>query len=313
MSADAGAQPAAPPPAVRTRLVAAADTREHRFWVGLACAVVLHAAVIASAVRSLPRQMGEATGRPDGISVDLVDAADLTSKNTFAEDGGAPGAPKTPPPTKAAPAEPPPPIPEQPPAAKVIPAPPVPETAEPANPREQAKATKEPVDKQAPELAPPTERSETSKLDEPPAQATPPRKQQPAPQPPQQAQPKPLPQQKLSLQLDLSQPQFAPGDRGAAVQRPAGVTRSGENDEFGRGVIRALRKTIPSSNVTGRVTVRFLLSETGNLVEVRLVGGTGDPVLSQNVVFAVKQSSFPIPPGSSTVIDRTFLVTYVYH
>ena len=285
-------------------MAAAVDTREHRFWVGLACAALLHAALIASAVRSLPRQMGEATGRPDGISVDLVDAADLRSKNTFAEDGGAPGAQKTPPPTP--PAEPPRPVPAQPPAAKVIPAPPA--TAEPApdTAREQAKALPEPVDKRAPELAPPPERRETSKLEEPKAA---PKKQQ---EPPQQAQPKPQPQQKQALQLDLT-PQFAPGDRGAAVQRPAGVTRSGENDEFGRGVIRALRKTIPSSNVTGRVTVRFLLSDTGNLVEVRLVGGSGDPVLSQNVVFAVKQSSFPIPPGGSTVIDRTFLVTYVYH
>jgi hypothetical protein len=35
--------------------------------------------------------------------------------------------------------------------------------------------------------------------------------------------------------------------------------------------------------------------------------------LPQNVVFAVKQSNFPIPPTGSTVSDRTFLVTYVYN
>lgn len=292
-------------------MAAVIEAQERNFWVGLACAVVLHAALIASAIRSLPRQMGETTGQPDGISVDLVDASDLGIKNTFAEDSGAPGAkPKMPPPTP--PAEPPRPAPEQP-AAKVIPDPPTPATAEPMQPptpSKQAKALPEPIDKQALELAPPPERSEAFKLEEPPARPAPPKKQPPPQQPQQEAQPKP--QQKQSLQLDLT-PQFAPGDRGAAVQRPAGVTRSGENDEFGRGVIRALRKTIPSSSVLGRVTVRFLLSETGNLVEVRLVGGTGDPVLSQNVVFAVKQSSFPIPPGGSTVIDRTFLVTYVYH
>ena len=34
--------------------------------------------------------------------------------------------------------------------------------------------------------------------------------------------------------------------------------------------------------------------------------------MDQNVVFAAKQSSFPIPPAGATVADRTFLVTYVY-
>src|SRR5207249_742393 len=106
----------------------------------------------------------------------------------------------------------------------------------------------------------------------------------------------------------------APSGRSAAVVRPPGVTRSGENDEFGRGVIRALKKTMPSSGgTTGRVTVRLLLSDTGNLTEVRLIRSAGDPILDQSVVFAVKQSSFPIPPAGSTLGDRTFLVTYVYN
>jgi len=70
--------------------------------------------------------------------------------------------------------------------------------------------------------------------------------------------------------------------------------------------------TMPGSTVLSQVTVRLLLSETGNLVEVRLVRSGGDPILDQNVVFAVKQSNFPIPPVGSTILDRTFMVTYVY-
>jgi TonB family protein len=120
-------------------------------------------------------------------------------------------------------------------------------------------------------------------------------------------------------QLDLSPPAhsanaLASPDRGAALARPADITRSGENDEFGRGVVRALRKTMPSlRDTTGRVTVRLLLSETGNLSEVQLVRSSGDSQLDQSVVFAVKQSSFPIPPNGSTRSDRTFLVTYIYN
>jgi hypothetical protein len=34
--------------------------------------------------------------------------------------------------------------------------------------------------------------------------------------------------------------------------------------------------------------------------------------MDQNVVFAAKQASFPIPPAGATTADRTFLVTYVY-
>jgi len=121
-------------------------------------------------------------------------------------------------------------------------------------------------------------------------------------------------------QLDLSPPAYSSNalitspNRGAALARPSDITRSGENDEFGRGVIRALRKTMPSlRDTTGRVTVRLFLSETGNLTEVQLVRSSGDSQLDQSVAFAVKQSSFPIPPNGSTRSDRTFLVTYIYN
>jgi protein TonB len=116
------------------------------------------------------------------------------------------------------------------------------------------------------------------------------------------------------MQLTMHNMPVAPGGRGAAVARPPGATRSGENDEFGRGVIRALRQTMPSPNgQLGRVTVKLLLSDTGNLAEVQLIRSAGAPGLDQSVVFAVKQSSFPIPPGGATLVDRTFLVTYIYN
>ena len=115
------------------------------------------------------------------------------------------------------------------------------------------------------------------------------------------------------LELSLPDSALAPAGRSAAFARPPNITRSGENDEFGRGVIRALRRTMPSSERLGQVTIRLFLSETGNLLEARLIRSGGDPIMDQNVVFAAKQSSFPIPPNGATVADRTFLVTYVYH
>ena len=116
--------------------------------------------------------------------------------------------------------------------------------------------------------------------------------------------------QLANLGLDLTMPGVSTP---SAVTRPASITRSGENDEFGRGVIRALRQTMPATNgTTGRVTVRIFFSEAGNLSDVHLVQSSGNPALDQQVVFAVRMSSFPIPPTASSLADRTFLVSYLY-
>ena len=116
--------------------------------------------------------------------------------------------------------------------------------------------------------------------------------------------------------MTVPTPAFSPAEsatgRNAGLSRPAGITRSGLNDEFGRGVISALRQTMPPNNRTAQATVRFVLSADGNLLEVELVRSSGDAVLDQNVVFAVKQANFPIPATNLTALDRQFRVTYVY-
>jgi periplasmic protein TonB len=123
-------------------------------------------------------------------------------------------------------------------------------------------------------------------------------------------------QKKKVADLDLSTQAIAPsfgGGGGAAFQRPPGITRSGLNDAFARAVIRALQQTMPQLNgALGRVTVRILLSESGNVVDVKLLNGAKDPSLNQDVVFAARQTSYPIPPAGSNLADRTFMVTYIY-
>ena len=62
---------------------AAPNTQERTFfWLGLTCAAALHAALIFGVASSLPRHMGERDGSLDGISVDLVDEADVFNKTT---------------------------------------------------------------------------------------------------------------------------------------------------------------------------------------------------------------------------------------
>lgn len=256
---------------------------KHGFRLGLIGAVVSHALLIAlfvGASQQSLRRMGETSGSLDGISVVLVDEADFKSRNTVPLEG-------TMPPGDAS-------------------------TATPA--REAAKPAPQPAERtteQQKQLATSLAKETPDLLAVPDLTGRPP--ERPAER--RDARPQQQPQQRPEPSPKQSKPESPtiPGEKYASFARPAGITRSGENDDFGRGVIRALRQTMPQLRSSrGRVTIRFLLSETGNLVEVRVVASTGDAALTQSVVFASKQSSFPIPPRGSTVIDRTFLVTYIY-
>jgi TonB family protein len=97
-----------------------------------------------------------------------------------------------------------------------------------------------------------------------------------------------------------------------AVGRPPNITRSPENDEFGRGVVRAMRRTMPASSKTGRMTIRLSLDEKGKLHEIQVVRSQSDAQLEKMLLNAAKETSFPTPPLGSTIADRTFLVTYIY-
>ena len=276
MGADTIARAAKRLPMAPRRRPAVLKAESRKFWIGVTFAAVLHAALIIGIARSSDRRVGEPEGSASGISVELVDAADFLSRSTVQSPSD---------PSLAGP-------------GSIVSPPPRP-AAEPSPARAPEPQTA---------AAPPIEVEKPSPLSPP----TPTVKEKTPP--PAKAKPKPPPEPSPPLQLDLPGAMIAPGGRSAAVMRPPGVTRSGENDEFGRGVIRALRQTMPTpSGALGRVTIRLFLSETGNLADLRLIRSAGDPILDQNVMFAAKQSSFPIPPAGATVPDRTFLVTYVYH
>jgi periplasmic protein TonB len=284
MAADQNAPAAPRRPAVVRRALAARRAQDRRFWIGVACAAFVHAAVLIGVVStSSERRIGEPNASPEGIAVELVDAADLESRSTVAADNPpASTGSLAPPPQKPSP--------------------------EPARPQEDATPATEPEVQHAPPPAP----KNPDAIEKAP--------EHPTSEPHKKETSKAAPMSKSAslqrphdpLELSLPDAALAPAGRSAAFARPPNITRSGENDEFGRGVIRALRRTMPGSDRLGQVTIRLFLSETGNLLEARLVRSGGDPIMDQNVVFAAKQASFPIPPSGATVADRTFLVTYVY-
>jgi TonB family protein len=234
-----------------------AKRQEYAFWLGLASATILHAALIFGVAGSSARIVGEHDGEPDALSVDIVDAASLSG----------PGVP----------------------------------------PRQQQEAATQTRPSAAERAAQPSSPwiPDTQALMAFPLFGT---DDGSAKHPSQ-------PNHAFggALKLDPPDSPMLGTGRDATVGRPPNITRSGENDEFGRGVVRALRRTMPSpSGVNRRVTIRLVLSETGNLVNIALVRSSGDQQFDQSIMFAARQSSFPIPPAGSTLSDRLFLVTYIY-
>lgn len=322
---------------------------DRRFFRFLVVAITLHAMLLIQVHTSAPRRLGAAGGADDAISVSLITERDLKGRATVEDQAaGLPAPPPPPTPTpQADPAAQPPPVPPTPePPAPEAAAPPVPPPPPPAAalapaekpaPPAELKPTLpdeavEPAPKQS-EPKPAPEKSESEKSSEqavksekteeaakPVEKPEPPAKSKPAEKPAQQkpkAEPQKKPTQRTeTAKLDLTPPaifQAPVGGGGAGVQRPAGITRSGENDDFARNVIRALQTTMPQlRNTFGRVTVRIELNKNGNLVRTNVIKPSEIAGLDQSVVFATQQSSFPFPPHNAVPADLIFFVTYIY-
>ncbi|MGE0023645.1 MAG: energy transducer TonB [Hyphomicrobium sp.] len=281
------------------------DRGQRAFRFALLTALLVHAAIFIEVGRSVPRAVGDKSGASDAIAVEIVSEADLRSTEAVAS-----------PPAGAPP----------PPAAEVpqpTPPEPQPEAAEPAPPEVAAKET--PKQETPKQETSPAEFPDFETL-VPDLATTPQPKDEPAEKPPEEtkaaeAKPEPVkpPKKAAEKKAPAAQARLTPQDfdaappgRSAGATRPPGITRSGENDDFGIAVIRALRQTMPPPRgLMGRVTVRLILTENGDLGQVIMLEPSGSQ-LDTDVVFAAKQTYFPLPPYKSTVADRTFTITYVY-
>lgn len=271
-AADAGHQQAGPLQALAPihGVTAASNRRHNGFWVGLAVAVTFHALLLVGLKNAAMRQMGEPDGNPDGISVEVIEDADLAKRM----------APQPPSPPQQPPAA----------AAEQPKLPPAPESRPVPKPEAAADLEKELLELFTPP-APDAKRNDRTASDNS------------STQPPMNLN---VPPRVLDAPIE-----FQPN--ATSMSRPADVTRSGENDDFGRGVIKALRQTMPGPiGLPSRVTIKFLLSERGDVLELQLVRSSGYQLMDQSVVFAARQSSFPIPPRGSKLNDRIFMVTYIY-
>lgn len=301
-------------PGLADEFASARNERRPGFLIALMCAALAHAAFIGWIGRAPPRYVGGPGGSTQAINVEIVDAADLLERGS-GSDGAQAGAAEAVP--KGAQVE-------QKPVTEPTPAPdPTPPDAPAADaqPNVPEPAEAPPAQKQAAVPAPSVDASEMSLPDDVlnPGESSKTPKEESKPQP-QAKKSKPAQEKKLTAppQLDLSVPlgmamRESANVGSSSATRPAGITRSAENDRFGRDVIRALRRTMPpQGEAVGRVTVRIFLNERGNISKLQLVQTSADSILTQDVMFTVRQTAFPFPPKGASVADRTFLITYIY-
>ena len=293
-----------PPQFEAGHLRAAVVQDDRRFNLWLVAVAVAHTLLMIGFNSAAPRRIGDPSGGEDAISVALVTEADLHGHATVDDKAaGLPALPARGAQTALPPAEP-----ASAPQPQAQPLEAVPPPAAAASQRPKAMTATEPG------TEPPPNASEAK-----PEQSTPHEGTAQAAKPTEKAtrQAKPQDAKTRTAELDLTPPPSvfaAPSGRGGAgVERPPGITRSGENDAFARGVIRALQQTMPQLRDTfGRVTVRITLDMNGGLVSTQVVKPSQIAGLDQSVVFATRQSSFPFPPRNANSADLIFVVTYIY-
>ena len=310
-------------------------SRQPIFLIGLFAAAAVHAALILGMIGSPSRYIGDPEGSSRVINVELIDEAEFqnSAPSTSRPDNPPSAATVAPPPQPEAP-------PPQPEAPRAQPEEPRPQPEEPRPQPEEPSAQPEapraqPEEPSAQPEAPSAQPEEPRAQPQAPSASEPVLPQKSAEQPPLETKkPKaPSPQDtpekrkvteidpnyelKPPATLDLRVPFYATTTEAqrssSGATRPPGITRSGENDKFGRDVIRSLRKMMPPPRgIKGRVTIRIFLDGQGNIAKAELVQSGGNRELDQSVLFSAQQATFPYPPKGATVADRTFRVTYIY-
>ncbi len=264
------------------RLAITPPSQDRNFWAALAFVILVHAALFAGVSRHAARIVGETNAHEDAIAVSFMTEAEyLEQTSAPAIAGNKPEAP-----------------------AKPAPPPPPPIELKPTQPMlDEPEPVPLPSEKDAPDLY---------SLEAP---AAAPKAAPAVPKKPQQKpQSKKTAKLELTPQLDSTAPSSTAGGGPAGLVRPPGITRSGANDEFARGIIRALRQTMPGHRgVFGSVTIRIFLTSNGDVKDVQVVSGAADPSIDQEVIFAARQTTYPFPPAGATPADLQFLITYIYN
>lgn len=102
--------------------------------------------------------------------------------------------------------------------------------------------------------------------------------------------------------------------RTAEAQRIKGAAAQGTQSAYSKSVTTALARNKPKVYLSrGSVYVQFELDRTGALRYVRVAQSSGDPLLDQTGVDAIRKTTFPPPPPDVDPRDLRYTIHYVFN
>lgn len=295
---------------VTERIALQPNLQEQRFWAALALAILLHAGLLVYASHAMKRIVGEAEGVNDPIAVSI-----LTEDEYRQATGTTQPSPATPELKQTLPAD------GEPEKQKSE------DSAKPEEPPADFKTETVVEEPAKPAEKPASDVPQSIVADNPDlfklpdlAAAAAPAKSEAKPKPVPAAKPQEKANakaQKLAkLDLQVPSPNSAASSASspsASFTRPPGITRSGENDAFGRGVLAAMQRAMPPGDGQRfAVVLRTILDQNGNVVSIEFLGGDPKASLTGQLIFAMRTATYPFPPRPSSVADRTFEVRYLW-
>ncbi len=274
-----------------------ADAGRGRRALAFSAALALHLGALFAHQYSPDSNYGGGGTEVDALSVTLVDAAVLESRDLSKDRPDAAPAAETVAATdgsQAPPAVTPPPEPAPPKQAAIDP-PPEPKPPEPP----------QTVDKPAPLPAFKTETIAEAVVEPPPAPKT-------------EAEPKKDPKRVAEARPPEPPPQPAGGAASRANTAASGktasapaVARAGELQAYARRVSEALAARKPVANgELGSVQIGFLLSPGGKLVATRILVSSGRPNLDAQALKIIRSVPFPQAPAGVASDELSFRISY---
>jgi protein TonB len=102
-------------------------------------------------------------------------------------------------------------------------------------------------------------------------------------------------------------PADLPGARAAAAS-------PGAANEYARAVIQTLarRKPRATAGVRGTVRIGFTVARSGVVSEARVLRSSGQPVLDEAALDAVRNAKFPTPPPELAAIELKYEIPYIF-
>jgi len=229
-------------------------------------------------------RIGDERGRIDGVSAEIIDAAEFNSRYVAFKAGNAEAD------SEAT---------AQPPSQKAEPP-----RAEPNTPPEEMVAALKSADGWEPSA-----KAAVPDRPEPPKAETPPKERQAEPKKPDLQPALTDAEARELLEQTMEDLQSAM----VSVSAP-GAARLGEASPYVRGVIRTLKSNMPKpAGMKGDVVIQLVVGASGAVEGVRVVKSSGKPELDRLVAERVFKTRLAAPPATASLRERAFQITYSYN